>query len=368
MATSDRMLVEVFPPGEFLREELDARGWLQADFAAVVGKDAKTVSEIISGRRCITPEMAMLIGEALGTGAAVWLNLENDYQLHKAAAIRPAQNHVARKASIYEKYPVREMVKRGWLSTSKDIDKLEAELEQFFSRPNFPYAARRSNIENKEPLINAWLNCANNIARNLPAKPYSETKLARALNDLKSLLAEPREMVQIPRILTEAGIRFLLVEQLSNSGIDGVCFWLDTNNPVVALSTRLDRIDNFWITLIHELQHVKYRHGQDFAMLDIDIMHRSSDLSDEEQLADAGAAEFLVSRKEIENFVARVSPFFSSTRIRGFARRIGVHPGIVVGQLQHLGEIEFKHHKKTLVKVRSIVASTTPHDGWGTVA
>ncbi len=368
MATADHRLVEVFPPGEFLREEIEARGWLQADFAAVVGKDAKTVSDIISGKRSITPDMAILIGEALGTGAAVWLNLENDYRLHKAVLARPSEGAVSRKAKLYEKYPIREMAKRGWLTALKDVDKLEAELGQVISLPEFPYAARQTKDESKESLRIAWLNRAFNIAKKLPADPYSEIKLERALNDLKSILSEPSEILQIPRILGKAGIRFLLLEQLPTSKIDGVCFWLDNNNPVVALSTRLDRIDSFWFTLIHELQHVKHRHGQDSAMLDEDIVESSGGLSDEERLADEGAAEFLVPREEIENFVARIAPLFSATRIKGFAQQIGVHPGIVVGQLQHMGAIQFSQHRQMLVKVRSIVTSTSPHDGWGMVA
>ena len=368
METANRILVEVFPPGELLREEIEARGWLQADFAAVLGKDAKTVSDIISGKRSITPDMAILIGEALGTGAAVWLNLESEYQLHKAVAKRPRENEVSRRAEIYEKYPIREMVKRGWLTASEDVEKLQEELGQFISRPEFPYAARQTEDESKESLRIAWLYRAYNIARKLPASPYSEVKLARALNKLKSILQEPSEILQIPHILGEAGIRFLLLEQLPTSKIDGVCFWLDDGNPVVALSTRLDRIDNFWFTLIHELQHVKHRHGKVDAMLDEDITNDTPGLSIEERLADEGASEFLVPREEIENFIARVTPLFSATRILGFARRIGVHPGIVVGQLQHIGAIDFSQHRRMLVKVRSIVTSTSPHDGWGMVA
>ena len=368
MATTDRMLAEVFPPGEFLREELDARGWLQADFAAIVGKDAKTVSDIISGKRSITPDMAMLIGEALGTGAAVWLNLENDYQLHKAAANRSTENQVFKRAKIYEKHPIREMVKRGWITQTSDVQILEKELCDFFSPDELPFRARRSDDSSKENIQKAWLHRAYNIARELPASTYSEIALARALSDLKAMICEPREIVQIAHVLSAAGIRFLLVEALPSSKIDGVCLWLDKKTPVVALSTRLDRIDNFWFTLIHELHHVKYKHAQDFAMLDIDIMERGPDLSEEERLADEGAEEFLVPREEIENFIARVSPLFSATRIKGFTRRIGVHPGIIVGQLQHLEAITWTNHKNTLVKVRSIVTSATPHDGWGTVA
>lgn len=72
---------EVFPPGEYLGDELDARGWSQAEFAETIGRSAKLVNEIIGGTTSITPATAIEIGAALGTGARVWLNLEHEYRL-----------------------------------------------------------------------------------------------------------------------------------------------------------------------------------------------------------------------------------------------------------------------------------------------
>jgi HTH-type transcriptional regulator / antitoxin HigA len=73
---------EVFPPGEFLREELQARGWTQSDLARVIGRPLQTVNQIINGNKRITVETAKELGLALGTGPEVWLNLENTYRLH----------------------------------------------------------------------------------------------------------------------------------------------------------------------------------------------------------------------------------------------------------------------------------------------
>lgn len=70
-------LAEVFPPGEFIQEELEARGWLQSDLVDILRVDKDTVSDIIGGKRSVTPEMAVLIGEAFGTGPEVWLNLDS---------------------------------------------------------------------------------------------------------------------------------------------------------------------------------------------------------------------------------------------------------------------------------------------------
>ena len=81
MAT--RRPAEVFPPGEFLREELEARGWTQDDLAAILGRTTTTVNQIIGGQRSITPATARGLAAALGTTPQFWLNLESAYQLWK---------------------------------------------------------------------------------------------------------------------------------------------------------------------------------------------------------------------------------------------------------------------------------------------
>lgn len=67
---------EVFPPGDFLRDELDARSWSIAEFAQIVGLPARTIAAIIDGRESITSATAAPIARALGTSALLWLNLQ----------------------------------------------------------------------------------------------------------------------------------------------------------------------------------------------------------------------------------------------------------------------------------------------------
>ena len=74
-------LAATFPPGEFLQEELESRGWSQTELAEIMGRPVRLINEIIAGKRAITPETAVQLGDSLGTGAEVWLNLESQYQL-----------------------------------------------------------------------------------------------------------------------------------------------------------------------------------------------------------------------------------------------------------------------------------------------
>src|SRR5258708_39785253 len=106
---TDKLPAEVFPPGDRLKEELDDRGWTQADLAHILGRPARLVSEIITGKRAITPETAHGLGQAFDTGPDFWMNLETQYQLRRI----PIANHaVARRTRIYGQFPVKGMQKR----------------------------------------------------------------------------------------------------------------------------------------------------------------------------------------------------------------------------------------------------------------
>ena len=79
----DRIPAELFPPGEYLRDELGARGWSHSKFAGMIGCDPSTVDRIVSGEERITPETASLLEAGLGVSAQVWVNLEAAYRQGK---------------------------------------------------------------------------------------------------------------------------------------------------------------------------------------------------------------------------------------------------------------------------------------------
>lgn len=86
---------EIFPPGDFLREELAARGWSQGDLARILGRPVQTINMIVNARKSITAETAKALGLALGTGPELWMNLETAYQLKNAPEPDP---RIARRA------------------------------------------------------------------------------------------------------------------------------------------------------------------------------------------------------------------------------------------------------------------------------
>lgn len=371
-----RSAAETFPPGEFLREELDARGWTQSDFADILGRPIQLVNEIVLGKRAITPETAQGLADALGTSPQLWLNLESSYQLSR---LKPEDDSVARRARLYEKAPVKELVRRQWIEQSNNIDVLEQRVMQFYGLtsldqdPHFwPFAARASTVEQPSSAHWAWLFRAKYLAKAVQANKYTSERLEEAIVRLKALLPNAEDIRHVPKILSESGIRFLILEALAHTRIDGACFWLDRASPVVVLSLRYDRIDGFWFTLLHELGHVMNRHGlSGHESVDTNLVGTGAKASEEkpaiEQLVDKFAVEHLVPRKTLDYFIARVKPLYYKAKIRDFARHNGVHPGIVVGQLQFRKEIPYSHNREMLVSVKDIITSSALSDGWGNV-
>lgn len=375
---NNRIPAEVFPPGDFLREELEARGWTQTDLAEILGRPVRALNEIIAGRRSITPETARGLAEAFGTSAEYWMNLESAYQLSK---VRNNGEGVGRKASLYSKAPITHMIKRGWIEHSSNISVLEKrvldflEMDNLDEQPDFgQHAARKSTAYHEVTNAQtAWLFRAKHLAKGVSANSFTPAQFRKAIEGLQLLLHEPDEIRHVPRVLAEAGVRFLIVEALPQTRIDGACFWLDAKSPVVVLSMRYDRIDYFWHTLIHDLGHVKAKDGMsnDSLTIDTNLVGDGAIPTDEkpefERVADRFAVATLVPQDALENFIMRVQPLPTETKIRGFAALNHIHPGIVVGQLQFRGEISYSACRKSLVKVRHIITQSALTDGWGNV-
>jgi HTH-type transcriptional regulator/antitoxin HigA len=363
-----RVPAEVFPPGEFLKEELDARGWTQQELAEIMDRPPRVISEIIAGKRSITPETARGLGDAFGTGGEYWMNLETQYALSK---VDPGSDTVQRRAALHARFPVREMLKRGWIQQTGDVVQLEQQVFRHFEiasandEVRFLHAAKKTSYEEgATPLQLAWLFRTKQLATAQLTGPYSEKKLHEALPRLKSLLTAPEEARHVVRILVECGVRIVFVEALPGAKVDGACYWLDAESPVIAMALRFDRIDNFWFVLRHEIEHVLRRDCADGYVLDQNVEgDDSAELPARERLANEAAAEFVVERRELNDFCDRVAPYFSKVKVLGFAQRIGVHPGIVIGQLQRrLQRHDFL--RKHQVKVRSFALVGADADGW----
>ena len=134
-------------------------------------------------------------------------------------------------------YPTRDMIRRGWLRSSEDPKVEWSQLLRFFEinsleeRPKLThgFAAKRSKSENEElsPIQTAWVYRVKHIADAMQVPRYSEKSLRNALSELKDFRVAPEEIRRIPRLLESCGVRYVIVEHLPSSKIDGVTFWIN---------------------------------------------------------------------------------------------------------------------------------------------
>jgi HTH-type transcriptional regulator/antitoxin HigA len=357
-------------PGSFIRAELNKRGWTQEDLARITNKPLRTINRIIQGKHAIIPEMAVALGTAFGDGAEVWMRRETSYRLSQ---VKPTDPDVRRLAEIYQRAPVKDMEKRGWIQKADSVDQLERELSAFFETDSFLgelelSASARSSLQS--PVLTAsqraWCYRAKHLARTMPAAPFNGADLEEGSKEISKLAAFPEQVRQIPKLLSQLGIRFVVVEHLPQSKIDGAAIWIDPATPVIALSVRYDRIDCFWHTLCHEIAHIRYR---DSFSMDEELVGESKrpDISynEIEARADFEAADMLIPRDRLRSFIVRQKPIYSKSRIIQFAHRIKIHPGIITGQLQSLGELTWNTNREMLVKIRHLITKAALTDGWG---
>ena len=373
MVRCDMSEGHISPPGEFIRQELEKRGWGQADLAQILGRPLPTINEIIQGKKAIMPEMAVALGVAFGTGPEVWMQREAQYRLSLVERDSP---DIERRARMFALAPVKDMERRGWIKKTESADALEVELRRFFevddlaSEPVISATARQSTgAFTLTAPQKAWCFRAKKLARSVQAARFDESTLAQGVVELRKLAAFPESVKEVPKVLGQLGVRFVVIEHLPESRIDGAAFWLDAGSPVIALSIRYDRIDGFWHTLFHELAHIRHWDSisVDDALVGESRIHASL-LADIEARAEADAADALIAKDKLRSFIIRVKPYYSKTRLIQFAHRMGVHPGIVAGQLQHLGEISYATNREMLAKIRDLATSTALTDGWGKVA
>jgi HTH-type transcriptional regulator / antitoxin HigA len=370
MSTVTRVPAEVFPPGEFVRDELEARGWTQADLAVILNKPLPAVNEIITGKKAITPETAKALGDVFDVDPQYWLNLENSYRLSLTA---PVDENVAKRAKLYSVAPIKELIKRKWVSSLGDTEEMERQLLSFYRVScledigSYRLAARKSSSYSEtSPAEMAWYCRALQMAETLQVGAYSEKQfLSEAIPALHQLTNSEQELYKIPQLLAKFGVRFLVLERLQKMPVDGAAFWLDDNSPVIAMTLRADRIDGFWFTLAHELAHIINR---DDPTIDSRLVGKdrqpTEDKPEHEKRADEFASEFLIPSEQLDSFILRVRPLYSKVRVNQFANRIGVHPGIVVGQLQHRREIGWEHSREMLVKIRGHITASSYVDGF----
>lgn len=335
-------LAEVFPVGEHLADELEARGWTQVEFAEILGRPTQFVSEIIQGKKEITRESAAQIGAALGTSAEFWLNLQDSYFLWKRQQdpeVREELDEVQTRAKLNELAPMAVLRKRGIITAASTAEQAKQVMrlmgiKSLDDRPQWQLAARRSNDD--EPLTptqNAWFACVRKAAPEAPSQSYSSQKLEELAKRVSRLVRDPSGFRTLPAQFDAVGVRLVFVEAFPSSKISGASYQ-DEAGPVIALSGRGQRLDKVLFTLLHEVAHVV---SGDVSGDGVPLIDEDDHTLGDEDMADGLASKWVFDRP-LPVPPARIGAEW----VNAVAADRGVHPIVVVGKLQRAGVLAWR--------------------------
>lgn len=366
-------IIPIDHPGTFIAEELEARGWAQADLAYILGMNATQLNKLINGKANITSTTAIALGDAFDMPPQFFMNLQNEFDIRKSEQADPGIGKRARLSV----FPIREMINRGWIEDT-DSTLLDLQIMRFFNKDKIEdipfvgntsllaHAAKKSSYDNTTPIQYAWLYRVRKIAESLDCPSYSEKKLKDSLGTIRTHMLDIDDFIHIPEILRKCGVRFILVESLPSSKIDGVCLWLN-DQPVIGMTLRLNRADNFCFVLRHEIEHVLRGDGKDMTFAPVDEINEKQENGnrpDCERIANEAAAEFCVPRNLLDSFIARKSPFISERDVLNFAARVKVNPAVVVGQIQNATK-KWNWLRKYQINIQDQLLKWDFKDGWG---
>jgi Plasmid maintenance system antidote protein len=359
----DPLPIDQVSAGELLGRELEARGWSQDVFAAVLDRPTQFVSEIVNGKKEITRESAAQIAAALGQTPEYWLKLQDQYLLAEQAKNENTQfklDEVRRRARLNDKGPIQLLKKRGYL-TGATLDALEAEVEELFEleslddEPGFAAAAKRANQNEDISLLQrAWVACVRKGARQLaPAEKYSPKGLRKLAGTLTRTLKTSDDFENLPELFSEVGVRLVYVEALPGAKIDGCAMFVD-GCPVIGLSGRGKRLDKVLFTLLHEIAHILLEHVDAEHLIVEDLDDKQAHETVREKVANGEAACWV-----FPNGFPAVPARISGAWVDQVATELGVARVVVIGQLQHRRRLDWR---TTLAKNAPAVSDAL--EGW----
>lgn len=335
--------IMAFHPGYYVAEIIEDMGITQAEFAIRMGTTTKTLSQIVNGKANISNDLAQKLSSMLGTSIEFWLNLQAAFD-EKVIEISKAKT-IDEQAEIVSAIDYSYFVKLANLPVAKTAREKIDNLCSYFriadlrilKQSDFLVNFRTgiATVEDKN-IINsrAWLQTALNVAARIETAPFNADKLKAYIPEIRAMTLQNPE-VFLPRlreIFSDCGIAFVLLPYLKNSGINGAVKWINQDRVVLAMNDRRLNADTFWFSLFHEIKHVLQQKTKTVFVSSSKQEMKAMDEKLEEE-ADIFAQNTLIPICDYRQFAP--SRYTSDAEIIAFAKKIGIHPGVVAGRLQH---------------------------------
>ena len=304
------------------------------DLIPFIGSRAK-VSEVLSGKRAITMPMARALHEHLGIPADVLLR-EPGVALDDPLADME-----------WSRFPVKAMAKLGWIPDGPDlVGRAEEIIHDLIDRAGGPGAALyrkndrvRANAKMDPYALKAW--CWQVLAKANEDRPKANYKRGTVTLDFLKTVARLSWSEDAPRLarefLAKHGIPLVIVQHLPKTYLDGAALRLGDGRPVVGLTLRYDRIDDFWFCLLHELAHVGRHLDTDKGNAFVDDMTlrkvEGEREDPREREADDWAEEALIPKAAWEASAVKDRP--TPMAVMNLANALEIHPAIVAGRVRY---------------------------------
>lgn len=333
-------------PSDAIRKLLDHRGWTIEDLADRLGIGDPATRRLLEGTDEITADIAALLSDRVGGSTSFWLTRERQY--------REAKEWLTAD-ELVRRMPMKQMVQFGWIDSS-DSWRSQARIGlDFFGASDAHDGSRRiseaiggahyrtsSAFSSDEVTLAAWLRQAELEADALQVAPWNAARLRANLPAMRSLTRVPDPADFLPTLQSlgaEAGVAVVIVRAPKGCVLSGAAFRTSNGTAAIALTARHLSDDHLWFTVFHEIGHLLL-HGADETFLDdFEAASRSDAASSFEAEADRFAQQSLVPRYGDSLRVAGRAP--TKRDLLRFASHEGVSPGVVVGQLQHEGVLQF---------------------------
>lgn len=344
-------------PADAIKFRMEQAGKSPRDLVPIFGNLAKT-TEVLKGKRDLTMKMIRALHENLG--------------VHPETLTPDGKGLPEMPAGIdFDRSPVAEMAKRGWIDKAKNLkDRAEEIMRELADCAGgwdaLPKAlfrqgkGARANEKTDQHALRAWclhILCQARLAgiegiyRDGAVNPTFLRELAQlSLLDEGPILAKMK--------LAERGIAMVVARHLPGTYLDGAALWTIENVPVVGMTTRHDRLDNFWFCLLHELAHIgrHFSNGKSEVFFDdLQLNERYGRRDDErEREADDWAQEALIPSEIWNDHATNVDSI--SRNVHSLAQSAGVHPAIASGRIRHeLDNYQILSGLVGLRKVRAIL-------------
>ena len=330
----------IIHPGETIKEVLDDRNMNQEELAIRTGFTPKHVSEVIKGKKGISPAFAKSLEYVFGMPASFWLNLQNIYdeemiKYQEQNEIEKEEFDIVKKLKGLIEYAE----KLGILEKTKNKTSQVIEIRKLCNVNNLTYINKLPNtqavfrksqaIDTNFYVLYVWMRiCEINATKYCVEQKYDEQKLLQSLDKIKKcMFFDLNEAVEkLTSIFADCGIIFQIIKNFPGAPIQG--FIKKTNEQIIlSMTIRRSFADEFWFTLFHEIGHLI--DGDIIFMPYIDYENTKSAMEDK---ADNFAKNILINEDDYEKFISKEK--ITAKDIIEFAKKEKVEPFIVVGRIQ----------------------------------